>query len=299
MRSYTCGLENFLALGHDFVHRHNVRIGVKLPEMSHHIFIRSTLDSHHVRLVDHIARCWNALYKEAKEKQTVKPGEVYSELPELRDVQSGKRFGLIFSHSTASFGGRLNIKQEEEPLKFELPAEQPVEIHQGLTRDRLIRDLNIDPLLLELPEGSSANELSGTSKLEIPPLDAIPQPGLQPLLTTNVPHVEVPIPRDDQGNVDSVAVSVTPNRTSKHQPEVIVSFFPSYLGSQYSILTHLILQDLTSGLKISDKVPSCPTTRKRTFEGRASDLPQLLPQSGKRRKSNEASSEIEEFTSEW
>ena len=153
MRGYTCGLENFLALGHDFVLRRNLWIASKLPGWD---FVASTFGSHYIALVDHIAQRWNTLFEAAKGKQRVVAGEVYREFPGLKEVQTNETFGLVFSHTSSSFGGRLKIKEEDTVQMMEY---EPVHLHQGLTEDQLMKELNIDPALLQLPENEAPSKL--------------------------------------------------------------------------------------------------------------------------------------------
>jgi hypothetical protein len=53
-----CGLVLFVALAHDFVLQRNCHVAFtsKDPDM----FTKSTFSSHHIHLVSHISKLWNA-----------------------------------------------------------------------------------------------------------------------------------------------------------------------------------------------------------------------------------------------
>ena len=143
-RSFSCGLELFCALAHDFVLRRNIRIAhtqdTAVP------FEKSTLGSHHIRLTDHIARLWNQLLKTEKKASTnLKP------LPEMATVASDETFGLVVSKSVETFNGLLEIKDEEENV-FDLPQ------NNDLDADELLQVINIDPELRFHPLAPNVSE---------------------------------------------------------------------------------------------------------------------------------------------
>lgn len=161
MKSYACGLEVFLALVHDFVLRRNIRVIFALPNpaSSRTPFVSSLFGSHHIGLVDHIARRHNQVIQHAKEmseksgngKGKEREWGAPSTLPILMDVGSGERFGLVYSPHIASFGGKLQIKQEDEnedSLEFST-------LHESLNEEEMLRGMNIDPALLLVPENLS------------------------------------------------------------------------------------------------------------------------------------------------
>ena len=113
---------------------------------------------HHVCLVNHITRLWNAPLAQEKLKGTGK--DRLEPLLGLQDVQSGEHFGLIASNYTFSFKGLLEIKEECKEDEFDLGSFD----HSGATD--LAQTLNIDPQLLKLP---SKNH-STTAILPNPPL---------------------------------------------------------------------------------------------------------------------------------
>jgi hypothetical protein len=115
-------------------------------------FTISSYGTHHVRLVNHIARLWNALLAQEKLKGT---GEDKLEpLPGLQDVRSGEQFGLIASNYTSSFKGLLEIKEECKEDEFDLASLDD----SGATD--LAQTLNIDPQLLQLPSKNHSTTIS-------------------------------------------------------------------------------------------------------------------------------------------
>ena len=140
-RSFASGIELITALSHDFVLRRNCRTAAMSKHPS--AFTISSCGTHHVRLVNHIARLWNALLAQEKLKGTGK--DKLEPLPGLQDVQSGEQFGLIASNYTSSFKGLLEIKEECKEDEFDLGSFD----HSGATD--LAQTLNIDPQLLKLP----------------------------------------------------------------------------------------------------------------------------------------------------
>ena len=91
---------------------------------------------------------WNALLK--KEKGLSK----YSPLPELQDISSKETFGLVQSKHIESFGGLLEIKEEEEEREkiLDLSMEDDVDV------DGVLQQLDINPALRFLPQQvNSAN----------------------------------------------------------------------------------------------------------------------------------------------
>ncbi|EIW75875.1 hypothetical protein CONPUDRAFT_64946, partial [Coniophora puteana RWD-64-598 SS2] len=103
-RAQPSGLETISALCHDYVLRRNVRIASRLEDRP--AFLRSTFGSHHVHLVDYVAKLWNQTCQEAK-------SDDLAHLPTLPKVDSGESFGLVPSHHFLSFGGNIEVKVEE------------------------------------------------------------------------------------------------------------------------------------------------------------------------------------------
>lgn len=160
MKSHSCGLENMLALMHDFVLRRNIRIAINLPREHQSDFVVSTHGSHHIALVDFVARQWNRLLIEhvvAHRSGSEKGKDMF--LPELRHTDTGEMFGLVFSHNMASFGGKLSIKEEPD-----LPAPEEVHLHEPMNQEDILRNMNIDPALALVPEGGTTGNFDDDPK---------------------------------------------------------------------------------------------------------------------------------------
>lgn len=128
-----------LALSHDFMLRRNCQISA---DHGSNCFAISTHGSHHVRLINHIASLSNALV--TKEKSAT--GKIPL-LPELRIIESGEKFGLVASEYATSFKGLIDIKQEAKDEDIlDIPEYDTSDV------DALIHNLQIDPVLLTVPE---------------------------------------------------------------------------------------------------------------------------------------------------
>jgi hypothetical protein len=138
-RSFACGIEVFVALAHDFVLRRNIRIGYLQEKPTR--FVSSTYGSHHLHLVSHVAALWNDLIK--NEKKVVKG---LSPLPVLQKVVSQEGFGLVRSRQMETFGGLIEIKDDDEAdLESHLPLCDDIDI------DEVLQGLGVDPALQFLP----------------------------------------------------------------------------------------------------------------------------------------------------
>jgi hypothetical protein len=130
-RSFASGIEVFCALAHDFVLRRNIRIGSAQEPAAH--FIKSAFGSHHIHLVSYVANMWNSLLSDKK-----RPTAGLLPLPELQIVASEETFGLVSSRHIETFGGLLEIKDEDEDNLLDAI----------LTPTRPWTDINIDPSLV-------------------------------------------------------------------------------------------------------------------------------------------------------
>jgi hypothetical protein len=149
-RSFASGLEVFCALAHDFVLRRNIRVASAQGKAKG--FLGSTFGSHHVQLFSHVAALWNQLLQ--REKQTPMS---HSRLPELLDVESGEAFGLVESRYTETFGGLLEVKDEDdEGDEFTLTHD---------AADTILQEIGVDPALRFLPLVTGG---SGRSSVEVP-----------------------------------------------------------------------------------------------------------------------------------
>ncbi|KAF8995281.1 hypothetical protein BDZ89DRAFT_1001453 [Hymenopellis radicata] len=109
-RSFSSGIENFLALSHDFVLRRNIRVIQKHGDGSR--FGLSTNGCHHVGLVDAINRLFNELAR-----THVGPGNTeLALLPTLADIASKEFFGLAPSELSLDTLIPFDDIKEEEPF---------------------------------------------------------------------------------------------------------------------------------------------------------------------------------------
>ncbi|KAL6303302.1 hypothetical protein BKA93DRAFT_818125 [Sparassis latifolia] len=107
-RSFASGIEVLTALGHDHVLRRNIRVAFNSSHMSLEQFLQSTRGSHHIRLVDGVAKLWNVILDDTKTVRTrnLRP------LPELQIIDSGETFGLIRAEYATSYHNLADIKEE-------------------------------------------------------------------------------------------------------------------------------------------------------------------------------------------
>ncbi|KAG2124585.1 uncharacterized protein EDB93DRAFT_1258671 [Suillus bovinus] len=102
-------------------------------------FLSSTHSSHHVHLMDGIAKLFN--YLQLKEK-TISA----CCLPELQDVPSNEHFGLIESSFASTFGGLLDVLSDDGDA---------VDLVLQSTRAEILEEFDIDPRLLSMPEAQA------------------------------------------------------------------------------------------------------------------------------------------------
>ena len=107
MRANASGLVVFVALGHDHVHRCNIRIEFSSPSPSP--FVQSTYGSHHTRLVNDNALLWNILRKrpEVPNRHALQPR------PLLPRIDSGETFGLVQADLSQVEDELLELKPED------------------------------------------------------------------------------------------------------------------------------------------------------------------------------------------
>jgi hypothetical protein len=138
---HTSGIVTFTGLCHDFVLRRNVRVAFSKAEKSD--FVSSTHGSHHIHLIDRIAKLFNNFRLEEKATST-------SHLPELKDmIPSGEHFGLVTSSFASTYGGLLDIKTED--------SDSPVEL--DMTGPRLLEALSGDSDAADLALLSARSEM--------------------------------------------------------------------------------------------------------------------------------------------
>ena len=163
-QSFASGLEVFCALGHDFVLRRNIRI------ISNHAhaapFVASTFGSHHIHLVNHTAAMWNTLLKKEEESSKCSP------LPELQDISSNEEFGLVQSKHIETFGGLLEIKDEEDEGNI-----LDLSMQDDMDVDGVLQRLDVDPALRFLPQQpANRDDISSSSDLGGDACEAILEP---------------------------------------------------------------------------------------------------------------------------
>ncbi len=149
-RACASGIEMFGALSRDFVLRRNVRIITMTgchrgPATG---FVATTLGSHHIRLQNRINTLFTTLSD--RERTWGRPG--FAGRPVLKSVNSGETFGLVVSDHNLTFGGLLQIK--DEPNEDEKLEELICNPEEELDVAGVLRDLDIDPALLNQPEFS-------------------------------------------------------------------------------------------------------------------------------------------------
>jgi hypothetical protein len=152
-RVHTSGIVTFTGLCHDFVLRRNVRVAFSRAAKSD--FISSTHGSHHIHLVDGIAKLFNHLRLKEKAASMCC-------LPELKEVPSKEHFGLVKSGFATTFGGLLEIKVEDSPIQLDMTGPKFLEVlsRDGdaaelalqTARSDMLEELNIDPQLLSMPQ---------------------------------------------------------------------------------------------------------------------------------------------------
>ncbi|KAH9952283.1 hypothetical protein BC827DRAFT_1159983 [Russula dissimulans] len=159
--AYSSGIVIMQALVHDFVLRCNIRIGHatchddNLSPCSP--FLQSTYGSHHTHLVTHMAALWNVLIGKKRVKVTSQIPR-----PELQIVHSGETFGIAASDHATTFGGLIEIKEEPHDGNglWDFLAQDDSD---DSDINPILQDLNIDPMLLQVPHQHNANANANTS----------------------------------------------------------------------------------------------------------------------------------------
>ncbi|KAJ3747521.1 hypothetical protein DFH05DRAFT_1392608, partial [Lentinula detonsa] len=122
-RSFASGLEVMTALGHDFVLRRNVRVGMSCntntPEASTLPldFLISTDGSHHIQLRNHIATTYNDLIKRQQSRRGTSSISIPFQ-PQLCSAEMPEKFGLVYSNHASTFGGLFSFKKEDEEMEL-------------------------------------------------------------------------------------------------------------------------------------------------------------------------------------
>ncbi|EIW64988.1 uncharacterized protein TRAVEDRAFT_159779 [Trametes versicolor FP-101664 SS1] len=154
-RSHASGLESLTALCHDFVLRRNLRVEMATG-VDASAFVRSTYGSHHVRLVDAIARLWNDILGDMQRSGRALPADI-KPLPALEPVNSGETFGLsTMGLTTAAHHALITLK--EEPTDDNL---LDLSSQDLLNAQQILSDIGIDPALMyQLPQHAAATPIA-------------------------------------------------------------------------------------------------------------------------------------------
>ncbi|GBE84646.1 hypothetical protein SCP_0606250 [Sparassis crispa] len=155
-RSHASGVKVLSALCHDFVLCCNICIGITFEQPSE--FLKSTFGSHYIGLVGAVAKLWNSLLPPESGSR-----KHFRALPELKSVSSGENFSLVSAKSVTNYQNLVKIKEEPREELFELSSEDRTEV------DAMLRDLDIDPMLLFQPAGlPQATDAASRSQLILP-----------------------------------------------------------------------------------------------------------------------------------
>lgn len=149
-RSYASGLEMLTMLSHDFVLRRNHRIDFESDSPTP--FAVSTHGSHHLRLVNELARIWNSILQFPSHRQLFAGQQ---STPTLRYVNSGETFGIVQSQFVTGYQYMIDIKSEETDDLLDLSAQSEDQARQ------ILQSINIDPALLSQPLPFPASAMDG------------------------------------------------------------------------------------------------------------------------------------------
>ncbi|CAK5283262.1 unnamed protein product [Mycena citricolor] len=168
-RSHASGLVLQTALCHDFVLRRNMRQVVRDTRVAGstsplHSFVRLTYGSHHIQLVNSNSSIMNDVLRIHAER-TKKKLDVVQLWTVLQDVQSFEKFGLVHSAHAETFGGLIEVKDEEMGVEMELDLSLDSSVNDDdssilttldpslhpLSFPSLARDPRIDPGLYDTP----------------------------------------------------------------------------------------------------------------------------------------------------
>ncbi|KAH9939540.1 hypothetical protein B0H21DRAFT_698307, partial [Amylocystis lapponica] len=165
-RAQASGLSVMTALCHDYVLRRNIRVAFRDNTPDPNPFLLSTHGSHHIRLVDSVAKLWNQLLKKVKTKAP----QGLRTLPELPIVSSGEVFGITNAHYTTSYHNLAEIKDEPDDELLDLSAQDEV------VAQEILQDMNIDPRLLlqPLPSRSVSERTAQEHNLLTAPIPFVP-----------------------------------------------------------------------------------------------------------------------------
>ncbi|KAF9540596.1 hypothetical protein CPC08DRAFT_650852, partial [Agrocybe pediades] len=115
------GIEVYSILAHDFVLRRNVRACLKAEKIRTNLtstdqLVLFSCGLHHVQLANHIAETFNILISQSRGggKQGTSNSTTLPALPTLQKVNTSEVFGLVKSTHARSFGGLIEIKEDND-----------------------------------------------------------------------------------------------------------------------------------------------------------------------------------------
>ncbi|TFY82217.1 hypothetical protein EWM64_g1796 [Hericium alpestre] len=158
MRSHPCGIEVFVALGHDHILCRNIHIEWSSGKTSS--FVLSTHGCHHLRLVNQNAKLWNTLVNQRQRKGQQRNDPSLVRQPEMQLIPSKERFRLVHSEDAETYGGML---PKEEPKADEQPLLEMAKESDRFTFGQVGSELNIEPALFFLSQGSSTTTSASTA----------------------------------------------------------------------------------------------------------------------------------------
>ncbi|KAF9012175.1 hypothetical protein BDZ89DRAFT_963654, partial [Hymenopellis radicata] len=146
MRSQPSGIVMFLALASDFVLRRNVRAASKRTDSMRRFVTITARGSHHVRLVNYIARRFNAaiLLQKAVSPTATLPVA----LPILKKILTTEVFGVVSSSLAGDFFEERKTESSDNDL-LALAAEENEDLENS---EITAPHLDIDPTLLLTPQ---------------------------------------------------------------------------------------------------------------------------------------------------
>ncbi|KAL6307078.1 hypothetical protein BKA93DRAFT_770448 [Sparassis latifolia] len=206
-QSHASGLEVLTALGHDHVLRRNIRVVFNAGHDSIDKFLASTHGSHHIHLVDGIARLWNSMIEDAE----IVKSRGLSRLPTMQVVDSGEKFGLVKAEYAMTYHHlTCTVKDELDEDLLDLS------LHDDASADLILRELAIDPALRlqPLPIDSPPTKpaiglIEGTSDCPPAPSVSPDDQALRPTALCTEPASRAVMPTVIDLDAESTEITVT------------------------------------------------------------------------------------------
>jgi hypothetical protein len=149
-RTHASGIVMFEALAHDFVLRRNLQVSFSQVDHTSTGFVSSTEGSHHIFLVNHIAKLWNTLI------DTHKHAVGLQKRPCLACANSGEVFGLVDSANTTTFVFVKEEKDGDDDMVRLLEAQS----EDDTAAEEVLEELSIDTQMLAQPLIANTNNAS-------------------------------------------------------------------------------------------------------------------------------------------